>query len=981
MSISGNEETLPAGDTAVATDDDATAPEAEGARGVIGGKVGRFEILGTLGAGGMGVVLAARDPKLDRKVAIKLLHPTTWGDTGGQDALEREAQGMAKLAHPNVVAVYDVGRAGDQTFVAMELIEGTNLGEWLRAAPRTWRAIVGVFLGAGRGLAAAHAAGLVHRDVKPGNILVGNDGRVRIGDFGLVTTGRASEGSVAGTLAYMAPEQLEGAPLDARADQFAFCVALYEALYGVRPFAGATVTGRKAAIAAGITRPSAKAVPSRISDAVLRGLRAAPADRWPSMSALVDVLADDPRARRRWIAAGGALVGMAAVATWALMRPTTTADPCASGPEQLAGVWDADRQASVRAAFDATKAPYAADTWTRVRATIDQYTGRWIAMHGAACRATRVDGTQSDTLMDLRMACLERARAGLGALTARWQASADPSVVASALAATAELAPIDACADQRALTAVAPLPSDPAAVTAIAATRRDLDDAAALYAIGQYGPAKTTAIAARNAAAGIGWPQLQAEAAFMLGRVLTKLGDPAAEPPLVEASRLASATRDDRLAARAQITLVGVLGDAESAGDRALLVADLADGIVARAGSPEDLRGQLAAERGAAYITLARWDDARTALLDARARLTQALGADSPEVIRLVDELARTADGAGHYDEARALGEEALVATIRVDGPSHPAVGTVLHNLGKTAEAAGDLPGARAYLARALELKQRALGPDTISVATTIHNIATVATKQGQLDDAATMFQREIEIRERIVGHDHASIAPAIGNLAVVRHRQGRIDEALALANRALTIKIASKGPEHPSVAISLSLIGGLQEERGDIAGALATYDRELAIDTKALGPEHPTTLTCHSEIAEVLIRTKRWREALPHLAIAIAGLTKSAPDQVDLAQALGYQGQCQTALGAPKDAIRSLTQAIAIEDKAEAALLERGQMRQLLAQAQWNAGDRRGAMATARAAEQQLASGGEQAAADLAETRAWLTDRARAGM
>src|SRR5215470_6274154 len=202
-----------------------------------GTRFGRYEVLRHAGAGGMGDVYAAYDPELERNVALKLLRPGTAGARAAE--LKREAQALARLAHANVVAVHDVGTSDGQVYVAMELVEGPTLRAWLAEKPRTAVEILAVFDAAGQGLSAAHGAGLVHRDFKPENVLLGADGRARVTDFGLAVAAGAA-GELAGSVPYMAPEQLQGEAVDARADQFAFAVALYEALYGERPFAGST---------------------------------------------------------------------------------------------------------------------------------------------------------------------------------------------------------------------------------------------------------------------------------------------------------------------------------------------------------------------------------------------------------------------------------------------------------------------------------------------------------------------------------------------------------------------------------------------------------------------------------------------------------------------------------------------------------------------------------------------------------------------
>ncbi|HVV83587.1 MAG TPA: serine/threonine-protein kinase, partial [Kofleriaceae bacterium] len=271
-----------AGPPAGGPDDDATATAAGAVPGDViapvapGGRIGRFVVVGLIGAGGMGIVLEGRDPELHRKVAIKVLRG------GGEDRILREAQAMARVAHPNTITVYEVGRAGSELFIAMEHVDGVSLAAWLARAPRTWREIVVVLLGAGRGLAAIHAAGLVHRDFKPDNVLVRADGRPQVGDFGLADEGVGLDGvdvdgaapgaslsvggRVIGTPRYMAPEQWSGGAVDARSDQFAYGVTLWTALFGASPFEGDTAEALRSSVIADRrrARPAGTRVPAAV---------------------------------------------------------------------------------------------------------------------------------------------------------------------------------------------------------------------------------------------------------------------------------------------------------------------------------------------------------------------------------------------------------------------------------------------------------------------------------------------------------------------------------------------------------------------------------------------------------------------------------------------------------------------------------------------------------------------------------------------
>ena len=288
--------------------------------------VGRFQVSKLLGAGGMGVVYAAHDPQLGRTVAIKLLQPMAAGERA-RERLQREAQAMARLQHPNVVGVFETGIHGDQVFVAMEYVEGGTLGDWLRVRPRPWTEVVDMLCQAGDGLAAAHEVGLVHRDFKPANILI-SGARARISDFGLARAAadageleRTSEddglllaspltrtGALIGTPAYMAPELLHGGAASPASDQFAFGVVLFEAVHGHRPFLGDSVPALLDAIESGkLATVAGKPAPAALTAIIRRALDRDPARRFPDMPAL---LTDLRAARSRGDLRLGFLAGM-----------------------------------------------------------------------------------------------------------------------------------------------------------------------------------------------------------------------------------------------------------------------------------------------------------------------------------------------------------------------------------------------------------------------------------------------------------------------------------------------------------------------------------------------------------------------------------------------------------------------------------------------------------------------------------------------
>lgn len=451
--------------------EDPTLPARDDAAPAPVGRCGRYVVLGPIGAGGMGMVLVAYDPALDRRVALKLLHPRSTRPGGpGAAPIEREAQAMARLSHPNVVSVFDVNQVGDQTFVAMELVEGSTLRAWLAERPRPWREIVDMFVAAGRGLAAAHAAGLVHRDFKPDNVLIGRDGRPRISDFGLVCDAAgdagafpegaprgtivSNRGSAVGTPAYMSPEQWAGRPVDGRGDQFAFCVALWEALARRRPFAGLTPSEFCAAVQAGaVIEPSGRpSVPRRLQAALRRGLAIDPAARWPDMPALLDVLAGAAERRRQ--PAVAALVASTAIAAVAgVLAPGARRAPevCAAPTARLSAMWSPARRDLLRVRLVALDRDQGATRLAKLSSVLDLGARDWSAMHIEVCRATRIDGRQSDTLLDRRMECLDQWLGELDDTVCVVELAGDHAALDRAVHAVANLSPLAVCVDLRVL--------------------------------------------------------------------------------------------------------------------------------------------------------------------------------------------------------------------------------------------------------------------------------------------------------------------------------------------------------------------------------------------------------------------------------------------------------------------------------------------------------------------------------------------------
>jgi len=330
--------------TVAATPSDVTAGETSGSLPppLERTTLGRYKLERVVGVGGMGVVHAGFDLDLERKVAIKVLHGNP--AHGSRARLLREARAMARLDHPNVVKIYEVDSIDGIDFVVMELVAGGSLGDWLRGEPRPTATIVDAFLAAGRGLAAAHAAGMVHRDFKPQNVLRAKAGAIKVGDFGLardaddaiepapdrstaaLKLGNVTQtGAFVGTPAYMAPEQWAATTIGPAADQFAFCVSLWEALAGERPFRGATSEALRAAIEAGPAVRDAAKLPPRLRAPLLRGLSPDPANRFRTIDALLAALA--PRSRVPFVIAGAVALVVAAGISISIAWPSRPPSP------------------------------------------------------------------------------------------------------------------------------------------------------------------------------------------------------------------------------------------------------------------------------------------------------------------------------------------------------------------------------------------------------------------------------------------------------------------------------------------------------------------------------------------------------------------------------------------------------------------------------------------------------------------------------
>ncbi|MEZ4426878.1 MAG: serine/threonine-protein kinase [Nannocystaceae bacterium] len=664
------------------------------------GQVGRFAILQRLGAGGMGVVYSAYDETLDRKVAVKVLRADARGGTKARDRLLREAQVMARLSHPNLVTVHEIGRHEGQVFIAMEFVRGQSLDQWItREPPRAWREVLAVFRQAGEALMAVHSAGLLHRDFKPHNAILGDDGVVKVLDFGLARAldARDSEvedsseapsgssggmlaasltrtGAILGTPAYMAPEQQSGRAATTRTDQFNFCASLYEALFGQLPFPTSSREVLVDAVMNGRVRepPASVHVPKWVRRVVARGLSAEPEARHPSMEALLRALDRDPAIRWRRRLGAAAIAGLSVLGGYGLFAlGTERVGDCEGIERELAGVWSDARRDSVKAGLLASGSANAAETWERVERELDAYADAWSRLRAEGCEAHR-DGRDAETIYARSVACLASRRASLSALVEVLE-SADDGVVENAVAAAAQLPELARCGDAAALLAAVSPPEDPDAAAIERAQRERLARAAVLESAGRYDEALGLAVTARAAAEDIEFPPLTAAAELRRGSVSIFLRDAAAaEEALSNALWLGLRYGDDRVAneavARRIFVRTELLGDSGAG----LVDEPLARALAFRVDADWRLRWIIDNNLGVAYERSGAWERAESLY---RAALDQAMrrgSAGALEAIAASINVAGLVEEQGGYLEAIAVLRRTAGFVERWLGDHHP---------------------------------------------------------------------------------------------------------------------------------------------------------------------------------------------------------------------------------------------------------------------------------------------------------------------
>jgi len=832
--------------------------------------IGRYTVLGVLGRGGMGVIYRAYDPELNRNVALKLLRVRKATPETAERArarMLREAQALARVSHPNVIAVYDTGTFEGDVFITMELVDGPNLAEWLKKGDPSPENILRVFVSAGRGLAAAHEAGLIHRDFKPSNVMIGKDGRVRVLDFGLAKAADADseertledepdspqpnhpgaldspltlQGHIVGTPKYMAPEQLRGRVVDARADQFGFCVALFRALTTEFPFRAADLVELLEAMLAGTVReaPSDHKLPAWLRKVLLRGLSYRPDDRFASMNELLFELGRDRLKRRQLAVYIGLGVMAGAVVLMLVLSKGKKDNSCPAPATYLKDAWGKNVEAAMRAAFKNTNSPHARATSDRVSRSLDKYANRWRIMRHQACVDTRERRARSAKLFDLRVQCLEQRQDQLVALTALFTKGATAELVDRAVSAAGRLSVLDDCEPDKLLARRVKPPEDAQTRGVVQTLRRRLATVRAAHLAGQYPHARELIVKLEAEAGRLGYEPLLAEVLLLQGSLFDDMDDRSgAHKALKRTIELSAKHLDLATEASAWVQLLWVVGYRQGQHKQAGQLTFGAKAAVARAGDPPVLRAALYNNIGSLFYSRADYKSAQESFLEALAMRLAVFGEDDVRTASGLSNLGLVYYRQGDY--AKALDYHRRAYKIRAQGlgKTHPNTTSSLNNLGIIAERQGRYADARGHLLKALSARERLLGKNHKKLAGPLNNLGNVYHQEGKYADAIVYFKRSLALKEKAYGSDHVRLSSTLDNLAGSLMKQKKHPEAVKLLQRSLAIETKQLRKDHPDIGYTLTLLGECMRVLGKRGESVALLERSQKILASAKLP------------------------------------------------------------------------------------------------------------------------------------------------
>lgn len=892
-----------------------------------GTHVGRYRIGRPLGEGGMGVVYEAHDPELDRSVALKLVDVRASDESRRErrrTRFVREAQALAQLTHPNVVTVYDVGASADRVYISMELVQGRTLFEYCAEKGRTVGDVVRAYVAAGEGLAAAHRAGIVHRDFKPQNVLVGEDGRVRVIDFGLAraalddtsveedpvrsstTTGNGrrsaldldltAEGAVMGTPRYMSPEQHRGRPTDARSDQYSFCASLYEGVAGVAPFGGRNGKAiYRAAVKGDWQSPHEdRNMPTWVRRLCERGLALEPRDRFPSMDALLVELRRDRAARWRrlgWLALAALPVALIFFAQqW--NRPV---DRCLAGMAAGVGIFDEAQAAGLESAFVDAAGAYGASAATRVRDMFKSFRSNYRAAFDDACRDTHERYAQSAQMLDARMMCLRREVARRELLISEWL-SADREVIDATMPMLPQLADVPACSAEGVSLRAESRPMD-MSTESYEAFQRRIDEGSALAYVARFREARSVLSPLVHELRDTGARALLASAAFALANVEQELGAYEAASAQVELALNEAGRARASDVEVSSIALYAVVAKAEGHDDVAAAL--IKSNLFRFESSPlfVEIRVQVLCLWARIQWEAGRLDEADKLLSTA---LSLAENRGQPlEVARVRAKVGYLRRIQGRYRESLELTRGALPSLRARLGDEHPETLDALTYLAQTEQGLGGYEAAEASYRRVLEIERRRLGPKHMNVALSLSYLAEVNNLMNKRDEAMGYAEEGLAIMQAVLGDAHPYVASSLTLLANLQGAAGRQDAAVEGFERALSIL-----REHESMGslllYTLQHFASFENDRGRHAAARALAEESLKIAHEMHGRKAEVVTSVEALLVEIAIGEGRPSAAVEHGYAALAAVPDAreattstvATARFKLAQALAARAE-----------------------------------------------------------------------------------------
>ncbi len=841
-------------------------------------KIGRHVVLEEVGRGGMGAVYRAYDPKLQREVALKRLRAKSLSE-GARSRFEQEARAMAKLSHPNVVAVYDVEALSDGELVlVMEYVDGPTLRAWIRQAARPWNEVLQPFLDAGRGLAAAHRAGLLHRDFKPANVLVTGE-HAKVTDFGLAKRAKDATGSsrasysgedwdepvddeaftrageVMGTPRYMAPEQHRGRELDHAVDQFSFCVALWEALTQAPPYTGEDLAKKKLQ---GPPPWPTGAGPRWLGEALRRGLAPRAEDRWPSMRELLTALSRDPTARRTRVIRGGLVVGlMAVVGTTAYAARDDGPGACSGAELQLHGEWGDTARAAVAAGMTSVDVVYAEGLHQRVDQRLDDYARSWIDAYEAACEAG-VRKEHSEALTDLRVGCLDRGRVEFGAIV-DVLARADVDVLRNVDTMIDELPELTRCSDLASLQEGIDPPS-PTEAAPVEHVRELLALAKVDRLAGQYAPAAAKLEQSDRALEGVDYVPVRAKYQLEYGelsRARGKLQD--AEAAYRAGLRLAVEARDWDLSAETAARLMSLVGKDLNRPQEILVLQDVAE---AAANDDPMLLASVFIESAIVLSESNKHDAAEQRAREALTLLSENVGPQDQRIARARNALGAVLVGKGELADGETQYRAAIELLTSSLGPDHPNIATIRGNLARILRLRGQLDEAEREARSANAARLRSLGPDHVLTGSGRIVLSEILADARRFEESETEARAGIAIAEAAVGHQHDNTATAINALGRVLMMQGKAQEAEAAFRQALEIRLELYGDDHPQIGGLYLNIAVTLRRQNRLEEAEALYKDALEQWTRAFGPGYSGLGAVHQNLGNLYLDMERYEDS-----------------------------------------------------------------------------------------------------------------------